>query len=106
LIASRLSKLPGDIPLIVLGDFNTTPDSRVHAVLTADLRDVWDAAPQRSGPAATFHEFSGKPDRRIDWILYRGVQPLSVRTVTDQEDGRYPSDHFPVVAEFAFPASQ
>ena len=87
-----------------MGDFNTTPESRAHAALTKDLRDVWDAAPQRSGPAATFHEFTGKPDQRIDWILYRGLQPLSVRTVATHEDGRYPSDHFPVVAEFEFPA--
>ena len=106
LIAARVSKLPADIPVIVLGDFNTTPDSRAHAALTADLRDIWDAAPQRSGPAATFHEFTGKPDSRIDWILYRGLQPLSVRTVTMHESGRYPSDHFPVVAEFAFPAAR
>jgi endonuclease/exonuclease/phosphatase family metal-dependent hydrolase len=106
LIASRVAKLPADIPVIVMGDFNTTPDSRAHAALTADLRDAWDAAPQRSGPAATFHEFTGKPDQRIDWILFRGLQPLSVRTVTEHEGGRYPSDHFPVVAEFAFPPSR
>jgi endonuclease/exonuclease/phosphatase family metal-dependent hydrolase len=106
LIASRVSKLPADIPVILMGDFNTTPDSRAHAALTADLRDIWDAAPQRSGPAATFHEFTGKPDQRIDWILYRGLQPLSVRTVAEHDGGRYPSDHFPVVAEFAFPASR
>ena len=103
LIASRLSKLPADIPVIVTGDFNTTPDSRAHALLTASLRDAWDAAPQRTGPAATFHDFTGKPEHRIDWILFRGLQPVAVRTVAEHDSGRYPSDHFPVVAEFAFP---
>nr|WP_149193090.1 endonuclease/exonuclease/phosphatase family protein [Luteimonas suaedae] len=106
LIASRLSELPADVPVIVTGDFNTTPDRRAHALLTATLRDAWDAAPHRTGPAATFHGFTGKAERRIDWILYRGLQPLSVRTVTGHERDRYPSDHFPVVVEFVFPAPQ
>lgn len=104
LIASRLSRLPADIPVIVIGDFNTLPDSRAHELLAATLTDVWDSAPQRAGLAATFHAFTGKPDRRIDWILYRGLQPVAVQTVTRHQDGRYPSDHFPVVAKFAFPA--
>jgi endonuclease/exonuclease/phosphatase family metal-dependent hydrolase len=26
-----------------------------------------------------------------------------VRTITTQQNGRYPSDHFPVVAEFHWP---
>lgn len=104
LVASRVSQLPIDIPVIVTGDFNTLPDSRAHELLTATLTDVWDSAPQRVGPAATFHAFTGKPDRRIDWILYRGLQPVAVQTVTRHQDGRYPSDHFPVVAEFSFPA--
>jgi endonuclease/exonuclease/phosphatase family metal-dependent hydrolase len=103
LIASRLSLLPAGTPVIVTGDFNAAPESRTHALLAASLTDAWHAASQRSGPAATFHDFTGMPARRIDWILYRGVRPVAVRTVTTHEDGRYPSDHFPIVAEFVFP---
>jgi endonuclease/exonuclease/phosphatase (EEP) superfamily protein YafD len=89
--------------VIVTGDFNTSPDSRTHAVLAATLTDVWDSAPLHAGPPATFHDFTGKPDHRIDWILYRGLQPLSVHTITSHQGSRYPSDHFPVVADFDFP---
>ncbi|MBC7990549.1 MAG: endonuclease/exonuclease/phosphatase family protein [Luteimonas sp.] len=103
LIASRLALLPAGTPVIVTGDFNTAPDSHTHALLAAALTDAWDSAPLRTGPQATFHDFTGKPDHRIDWILYRGMRPLSVHTITSHQGGRYPSDHFPVVAEFDFP---
>lgn len=47
----------------------------------------------------TFHDLTGTPDRRIDYVFVRGFTPVSARVVTDQRDGRYPSDHFPVVVE-------
>ena len=44
-------------------------------------------------------------DRRIDWILYRGSwRVLETETVTRSRDGRYPSDHFPVLATFEISA--
>ena len=59
------------------------------------------SAPRREGSADTFHGFRGKPrPGRIDWILYRGMRPQSVETITANDGGRYPSDHFPVLAEF------
>jgi endonuclease/exonuclease/phosphatase family metal-dependent hydrolase len=99
LIRDRLDKLPKSERVILTGDFNTTSESRVHATLTNSLTDLWTTAPQRSGPEGTFHDFTGKPQRRIDWILVRGLAASRIETVTTQRDGRYPSDHFPVVAE-------
>ncbi|MGN6222219.1 endonuclease/exonuclease/phosphatase family protein [Pseudoxanthomonas sp.] len=104
LLLQRLSALPANVPVVVTGDFNTGPDSGVHARLTGDLIDAWERSRQRSGQEATFHAFSGKADRRIDWILVRGFDVGPVATVTDQQNGRYPSDHFPVVAELRWPA--
>lgn len=103
LIRARLDKLPRNERVILMGDFNTTPNSQVHAMLTATLADAWLASPERSGPEGTFHGFTGRPERRIDWILFRGLKAMRVRTVTTHEEGRYPSDHFPVVAEFSLP---
>ena len=103
LIDARLRALPMDGIVLVLGDFNDAPDSPTHAALTRTLTDAWSAAPRRTGPAATFHGFTGQPQQRIDWILFRGLQLVEVRTVTSQREGRYPSDHFPVVADFDLP---
>lgn len=101
-IRQRLETLPTSLPFILTGDFNTTPDSRTHASLTDILHDAWTAAPHHEGPDATFHGFTGHAIHRIDWILYRGVKADDVRTITTHEGKVYPSDHFPVVADFSW----
>ncbi|WP_426700965.1 endonuclease/exonuclease/phosphatase family protein [Rhodanobacter sp. Col0626] len=103
-IVDRLHTLPATLPIVLTGDFNTTPASPAHALLTKSLQDARLSADAHSGPEATFHNFTGTPDKRIDWILYRGLHADTERTVTTQHDGHYPSDHFPVVAEFQWPA--
>lgn len=104
LILSRLRQLPADEPIILTGDFNTAPDGPTHTLLTGALTDAWTAASQRLGPPGTFHDFTGRADQRIDWILFRGMQAKSAKTVTTHRRGRYPSDHFPVVVDFELPA--
>lgn len=101
-IRRRMARLPASLPFILTGDFNTTPDSRTHAVLTATLHDARMTAPRREGPAGTFHGFTGHATKRIDWILYRGVKADDVRTITTHDGRVYPSDHFPVVADFSW----
>jgi endonuclease/exonuclease/phosphatase family metal-dependent hydrolase len=103
LIVQRLRTLPDDVPVVVTGDFNTAPESAVHAQLGTLLQDAWTSAPRREGPDGSFHAFSGQPQKRIDWILSRGLRTQAARTVDTRKNGRYPSDHFPVVAELAWP---
>jgi len=98
-ILQRIGKLPHGARVILAGDFNCGPDAPVHARLTTNLHDAWMAAASHSGPAKTFHNFTGIPDQRIDWILSRGFKVLSVHTITTHDGEHYPSDHFPVVAE-------
>ncbi|MCU6454883.1 endonuclease/exonuclease/phosphatase family protein [Sphingomonas sp. A2-49] len=102
LIVARLPAIAQGDPVVLLGDFNTTPATRTHAVLTAAIEDARDQAARPRGPADTFHDFTGQPDRRIDWILTRGFTPLTVETVTRHDGALYPSDHFPVVAKLRF----
>ncbi|MFT4196535.1 MAG: endonuclease/exonuclease/phosphatase family protein [Pseudoxanthomonas sp.] len=104
LILQRLAQLPADEPFVLTGDFNTTPASPVHAALTAVLADAWLTAPRRQGPELTFHDFTGKPDRRLDWILFRGLRLLEARTLDTHQGDVWPSDHFPVLATFELPA--
>ncbi|MEI7037850.1 endonuclease/exonuclease/phosphatase family protein [Fulvimonas yonginensis] len=98
-IAARVAGLPPHAPVVLTGDFNTEPSSQAHALLGGVLRDARQAVAHPDGPEATFHDFTGTPDRRIDWILVRGFRPLDYATVTTHEGGRYPSDHFPVVTD-------
>jgi endonuclease/exonuclease/phosphatase family metal-dependent hydrolase len=106
LVLTRLRQLSSAEPIILTGDFNTAPDGRTHALLTTVLTDAWTAAPRRLGPPATFHNFTGKADQRIDWILFRGLQVKMAKTVTAHRRGRYPSDHFPVVVDFDLSAKK
>ncbi len=103
-ILARLAALPARLPIVMTGDFNSAPDKPDHAVLTTLLDDAWMHSASHHGPEKTFHNFTGVPDRRIDWILLRGFRAITASTITTQQDGRYPSDHFPVVAELAWPA--
>ena len=96
-IASRVAALPPDSPVIVTGDFNALAEAS-----ETWRRDAWLAAAARLGPPRTSSDFR-PPDQanegRIDWILVGG--PIGVRsaeTIIDHKGGRYPSDHYPVVA--------
>lgn len=103
LVNTRIAEITGALPAVLTGDFNTTPDSRVHAVATATLADAWETAASRGGPANTFHGFTGRADRRIDWILLKGFRATAARTLVEPVASRQASDHFPVVAELAWP---
>ena len=107
ILAERIKVLPADVPVFILGDFNSkAEDSVPYAMLTASiLKDAWPTAKQRVGPAITWSAFAppeSGPDSRIDWILYRGdhITVDECETVLHHEGNRYPSDHFPVLAKF------
>lgn len=106
LIVRRVRALPAGVPVVLTGDFNTTPASATHATLATVLHDAWTDAPEHEGPAATYHGFTGRPDHRIDWILQRGFEVERARTLTLHEDGRWPSDHFPVVTTLRWPGQR
>ncbi|HEV7288996.1 endonuclease/exonuclease/phosphatase family protein [Sphingomonas sp.] len=102
-IAEWVAKRPVSDVVVLTGDFNTGPESDAHRILSGRLDDAWVAAPERKGPEGTFHGFSGMPGKRIDWVMARGLTPVAVETVDFGRDGRFPSDHFPVVADYRWP---
>jgi endonuclease/exonuclease/phosphatase family metal-dependent hydrolase len=98
---------PRNRPIIMVGDFNEPPDGPVYReFINADgpLRDTWRQVHPLAEEAATQHGFDGRPrGSRIDWIL--ATPPFKVRRVaivTDNQEGRYPSDHFPYEAEVEY----
>lgn len=111
IIKKHLGQYPPLIPVILCGDFNATPLDPCHAVFT----ETDATAAEKSGPPAfqnafhapypgTYHRFTGKAqDMHIDWILCRGGLEVRYAEVIAQPfNGRYPSDHFPVAAHFAW----
>lgn len=96
-LIARMRLIAGRLPVVVTGDMNAQPDSAAYRVFVRTLDDAWQHAHKRSGPVLTFHDFTGTPDRRIDYVFVRGFHAVSARVATDHRGARYPSDHFPVV---------
>jgi endonuclease/exonuclease/phosphatase family metal-dependent hydrolase len=101
-LRERIAKLPKDVPFILGGDFNSGTSTDAYQLLTEELKDAAATTAHRFGPEGTMSQFRGATGtQRIDWILYRGfARVLQLETMTTNENGRYPSDHYPVFAVF------
>lgn len=102
LLIEKLRSIAGDLPVLLTGDMNATPDSKAYHILAGQLTDAWATAPTRRGPERTFHDFTGIADRRIDYIFTRGFTSLQSEVRTDHVGATFGSDHFPVVAVLRF----
>lgn len=106
LLVKRLEDQFADHQVILTGDFNTTPESAPYKTLagtdTPPLRDAYEISAEKPvGPNSTWNGFRAiVPKRRIDFIFVTdsvGVRRL--RILDDEREGRFPSDHLPVLAE-------
>ena len=93
-------------PVIVMGDFNSGEQNPAFQALIANddrnvpLRDTFRAVHPEATEVGTFHAFNGKRDgEKIDAILVSPEWKVrAAAIVTTNDNGRYPSDHFPVTA--------
>jgi len=126
LILQRADALSHDrsLPVVIMGDFNSNAaptaatgqpaDISYQLLLAGGFIDSYLAAGQHDGARVyTYHDFKGEEFQpseeriwRIDWLLIREgktpVQTVSCQIIRDAEPPIYPSDHYPVLAEFAF----
>ncbi|MGC1272125.1 MAG: endonuclease/exonuclease/phosphatase family protein [Planctomycetaceae bacterium] len=91
--------------VVLTGDFNTLPDSPPYRNLTAEangitLRDARLAVDDPQGPDSTWNGFKEiAPGRRIDFVFTTGPATVTAfRTLDETREGRFPSDHLPIVA--------
>jgi endonuclease/exonuclease/phosphatase family metal-dependent hydrolase len=111
IILDQISRLPTGLPVILMGDFNASPDSDCHLILTGR-----GAGTEKTGSRlrnafnepypGTFHGFSGESTGDcIDWILFSGnITPVACDVIRSKFNGVYPSDHFPVRTQFRWQA--
>lgn len=108
LLLHAVDSLAAYSPVVVLGDFNSTPGSEPYNLITdynkrIHLTDARLVCPKTEGPEYTFTGFEvgapPMPGGAIDFIFVRNnVQVLSYK-VNQSNDGKYyPSDHLPVSA--------
>ena len=115
LMRRRIHDIAKGEPVIVTGDFNAPDGSVPHARmlgfgsgddLPLRLLDSYRVIyPTPTADDFTAHPFTGKSDKpvRIDWILHTPHFRTRFAEIDRTNDnGRYPSDHFPVIAKFAW----
>jgi len=108
MIMERLSRLPSELPVILMGDFNATPSCPCYKMLTGQdkksnsTNKLYFKNTFKKPFLGTHHGFSGnKNGKNIDWILYRGgIVPMDCKVIHDKIHDIYLSDHFPVYAKF------
>jgi endonuclease/exonuclease/phosphatase family metal-dependent hydrolase len=102
IIARMASRTHKDEPAILMGDFNSGESNpALHAALASGLIDTFRAIHPDEHTVGTFNDFKNKTDGdKIDYILTPpGVQVLDAAIVRTNDNGRTPSDHFPVTAK-------
>jgi endonuclease/exonuclease/phosphatase family metal-dependent hydrolase len=93
----------GRLPVVLMGDFNAVPESEPLRTLQGDLKDTrLEAKAKAMGSEGSYNAFdSTKPATQlIDHIFVSSTFAVNHYAVlVDSRESRYPSDHFPVVAE-------
>ncbi|MBK7862890.1 MAG: endonuclease/exonuclease/phosphatase family protein [Archangiaceae bacterium] len=111
-IKAAIDRLSGDLPVVVMGDFNTddqSPDGKDEGVAEAmetDRRNLFRTARHdgKTGPDdATFNtrwNGRGTNQHRFDYIFHSGGELTSGTPIVDRSgaDTHTPSDHFPILA--------
>ena len=88
--------IAGDVPLILLGDFNSLPGSGPYRALTRHIRNLRELV-RATRPIGTFPTWF--PALAVDHIFVNAaLHPVSL-TVHRSPAARIASDHFPLVAE-------
>ena len=107
LLVKQLQTKFANHPVVLTGDFNTTPNSDPYKTLVGagayrDSRTLSTEKPV--GPNSTWNGFrSITPNTRIDFVFVTtGIKVQQHITIDEQRDGRYPSDHLPVLTQIQF----
>lgn len=108
LLTKRLPQLAQGLPIVLIGDFNSTDTTSAYQTLTkagdspAVLVDSYrEIHPQAAPDEATFHAFTGRTaGSRIDFILHTSqLQATDAQILrTPPTNGVFPSDHYPITA--------
>lgn len=100
LILKRIEQINKDnLPLVLMGDFNATPEDQPIKILKAGLSDAAEISEKPLyGPPGTSNGFRQEEIvRRIDYLFTINVKVLSYSHIDDRRDNNlHVSDHLPV----------
>lgn len=92
--------------VVLLGDFNSDPESLAFGIMEESIGSAWSGNPDWPiGPRGTFTGFdtTKEPVRQIDHIFVSGFEVLHYEHLDPRSTaGRGLSDHLPVIARLEF----
>lgn len=103
LLSDRIQARSSADLVLVTGDFNALETDPPLVFLRSSASpvplDTYRHRHQAADADGTYHDFSGIPEGRIDYILASpGCEILDAAIHRDPVGGGYPSDHFPITA--------
>ena len=113
LLVEKIAEIAPDLPVLVTGDFNNLAGtSDAYRILTGDLEyngvtgdlvDPWAVLGlPEDGSTHPWDSETPSAAARIDWILCSAdFTPLTGEISHFKEGDHFPSDHFPVIVDFA-----
>ena len=108
LLLAKIKEIAGNLPVFCTGDFNATPNDDPIQVIYKDgkLRDSYQITKEPPyGTLGTFNNFDlhSPCSERIDYIwVTDGIVVRKYGVLNEQQYGRFPSDHFPVMVKVSF----
>ena len=107
LLRVKIDQMTNGLPVVVIGDFNTTPDSKPYGIMISDdydvdLEDALTVAKEKNNELYTNYLFDGndKDLKRIDYIFVSPQISVLYHEIINKRIGKYyPSDHLAIKAE-------
>jgi endonuclease/exonuclease/phosphatase family metal-dependent hydrolase len=105
LVLDRVTARQPALPVVVLGDFNAGEANPATQAMLRTFRDSFRMRHPDAKDVGTGNQFKlgTTAGEKIDYIFVEpATEVLSADIIRTSVDGRYPSDHFPVVARIRF----
>lgn len=110
LLRSKIDQMSEGLPVIVTGDFNSTPESSAYEVMISGdykvtIQDALSVAKEKNDELYTNYLFDGNQIdlKRIDYIFVNSQIEVLNHQINNKRTGKYyPSDHLALTAELKF----
>lgn len=104
LILNKIGETAPDMPAILTGDFNCTPDEEpLQTLEKGGMENASKAAAITYGPSWSFHDFGDLPlEKRVllDYVfIANNITVDRYRVIQDTPDHVFLSDHYPVLVD-------
>lgn len=101
LIWSKIDEINKEgLPIFITGDFNAEPED---AIFEGNPYSSARAEAPVTDDEGTYNAFGASTPKTIDFIFYRGMDPLTFETLNEEYAGiEYISDHYPIISAFGY----